>query len=297
MADESLPNDRPETNRRRLDARIGGLILVVVGIAIAGLGVLDIDSAGGYDPEAGEAELAALASLAGWLKVGVAVILVALGTLAARGGRIARFAAAVGALGFGAVAVLGWLEPPTTVFAIVGATAFFVAAYLLLRSPSGSDFRDRRLVIGGVAMAAILGVVAVSVTGLPGATDDPPDRELFALAEVSAGQCFNEIGSIGVEIRSCDGPHQYEMIATETYAAAHDADYPGVTALRDRVFVLCSVAFMEYVGIPPESSAVRYSFQDPTETSWSEGNRLIACFVGGPPPAEPLVGSVRGTKR
>jgi hypothetical protein len=284
---------------------IGGLIVVILGIAVAGLGLLDIAMAEGYEAETGATELAALGSLAGWLKVGVAVILVVLGMLGARGGRKARITASVVALGLGGLTLLGWLEPPTTVFAIVFATTFFVSAYLLLRSPSASDFRDSRLVIGGVAIAAILGVVAVSLAGSPGATqrlsNEPPAGRLLALAEVSPGQCFNEIRQnqvgIGVELRSCDGPHEYEMIASETYASANDAEYPGVTALRDRVFVLCSTAFIDYVGIPPASSTLEYSFQDPTETSWSEGDRSIACFVGGPPPAAPLVGSVRGTKR
>ena len=61
---------------------------------------------------------------------------------------------------------------------------------------------------------------------------------------------------------------------------------------------LCRQAFTDYVGIAPDRSELTFSYLMPGEESWSSSDdRWIACLVGERPPAPPLLGSVRGTKK
>ena len=168
--------------------------------------------------------------------------------------------------------------------------------------------------VAGLAATALFGVGAWAIfvpasppasapaASAPSLADSGgPLPELRALSEVAPGWCFDDVVqdqvSLGVRVRSCDTPHEYEMLATETYPAASDSPFPGDSTLSDHVYRFCSAAFTAYVGVPPASSALSWSTLNPSETSWSDGDRWIGCLVGGPPPATPLVGSVKGTKR
>lgn len=115
----------------RREALIGGLILVVLG-TIAGLrGVWQIFSVPDYPAGLAHAELNGLKVLGGQILLVLAAIFVALGALATRGGRRARFAVGVFALACGS---LGLLAVATADPSGLVAIPFVVSAYFLLRA-------------------------------------------------------------------------------------------------------------------------------------------------------------------
>lgn len=115
------------------DALIGGLILVVLGVAVSGLGIWAFLFAEDLKADPTNSERSGLGYVFGWLFLGLAVILVMLGASAARGGSIARKLAGIVGAGCGGLIVLSGL--PLLAGAVLLAAPFFVSAYLLLRSP------------------------------------------------------------------------------------------------------------------------------------------------------------------
>ena len=125
------------------DALIGGLILAVLGVAVAGFGFWALVTAEDLNADPTNAERSGLGYFFGQVSLVLAVILVVLVALAARRGPIARVLAGVVGVGCGGLVILGggFHDLPLTVFAIVLATPFFVSAFLLLRSPSRPTWR------------------------------------------------------------------------------------------------------------------------------------------------------------
>jgi len=171
------------------------------------------------------------------------------------------------------------------------------------RAPSTTDL-DPRIVVAGLGAAAILNVVGL-VWLLSREQTSESIRSLPGLAEVAVGQCFSDVLAgndptmvLGEQIVPCTEPHHREMIGTATYPAAAGASFPSGTTLDDYADHLCAGAFREYVGIPAVSSVLVREYTTPSEETWiSDGDRWIGCLVESMPPAAPLVGSVRGSKR
>jgi hypothetical protein len=155
--------------------------------------------------------------------------------------------------------------------------------------------------VGPVATASAAGSAAdlVASPELSGVSSLPN------LSDVTVGQCFREIlasndptMTLGEQIVPCAERHEDEMFATATYPAAPGASFPPGNTLDDYANHLCTSAFAAYVGIPAESSVLGWAYTTPTDASWSsDGDRWIGCWVESTPPAAPLVGSVRGSKR
>jgi hypothetical protein len=119
--------------QRHRDALIGGLILAVLGVAVAGFGIWAFVLAEDLKADPTNAERSGLGYVFGWLFLGLGVIFVMLGAWAARGGPIARKLAGIVGAGCGGLIILSGL--PLLAGAVLLAAPFFVSAYLLLRSP------------------------------------------------------------------------------------------------------------------------------------------------------------------
>jgi hypothetical protein len=122
----------PDRAHGRRDALIGGLILVALGTMAALRGGWQIFLA----PDLVDAELNGLMVLGGQFLLVLAAILVALGALAARGGRRARFAVGVVGVVFGALIFPAFglpAQPASLPLAVLLALPFFASAYFLLR--------------------------------------------------------------------------------------------------------------------------------------------------------------------
>jgi hypothetical protein len=88
--------------------------------------------------------------------------------------------------------------------------------------------------------------------------------------------------SDGAEKASCDGSHSHEVLLQTTLADGAGTEYPGATALMERTRAACEAAFTEYVGRPPEGSALELIVAVPPDASWTDGVRAAPCLVGDP---------------
>jgi hypothetical protein len=118
------------------------------------------------------------------------------------------------------------------------------------------------------------------------------------LDALSVGDCFvAEIGgdepdtADDVVPTSCDQPHRSEVFVQE---AIEGVEFPGREAVVATVEDLCyGRGFTDYVGRPYDDSMLWQTAFFPTEATWNVGSRMITCFVHGPDPTAPTVGSFR----
>ena len=141
-----------------------------------------------------------------------------------------------------------------------------------------------RLVISGVIALVFIGgsVLFTARRGDGGEIVDAGDLSVFDLQE---GDCFDaglsssQVTEIS-EVRAipCVEPHVYEMFSVADYPAGEspssaDADY---TAWETEN---CLGRFEAYVGLDYDSSTYYISALVPTDSSWSQGDRTLMCFL------------------
>jgi hypothetical protein len=132
-------------------------------------------------------------------------------------------------------------------------------------------------------------------------TEDNGEVSVF---EVGVGDCFDttEVDTgdglvvTTVLLVECDEPHRAEVFAIETIDADPDEVFPGAEARDQTAQELCEPGFAEYVGVPLEESELVLLWLAPTEESWADGDREVACAVAAPGD-EPLTESVEGSER
>lgn len=139
---------------------------------------------------------------------------------------------------------------------------------------------------------ALMALVTVMVVS--GCSYFAPEEPDF---EVAAGECVQEesitsdtqteIGELPVV--DCAEPHHGEVY----YAAELTATiYPDTIA--DDAEETCLEEFADYVGIEYAESRYNVALVYPSETTWDEGDRQLACLIKGETDEE-LVGSVKGS--
>jgi len=148
------------------------------------------------------------------------------------------------------------------------------------------------LVLGGVAVLALLAWLAVSlVRGLTGAGDpqSPEDIPTAAGADgviaeevppsvLTAGHClldFTDIES-DVTIVTCSTPHRAQLIASEFYP--DDAEFPGRGQLGARADAACETAPIDS-GVAAGAGRIELLRVTPTEGTWADGDRRVDCFA------------------
>ncbi len=111
--------------------------------------------------------------------------------------------------------------------------------------------------------------------------------------QLAVGDCFDDPEVVNGRIHeitttACDDPHDNEVYAVIDLA---DGEFPGVGDLNAIADESCLGAFDAYVGEPYLESDYFASYLAPSEGSWEDGDRTIACFLFDQ--RGPKVGSVR----
>lgn len=141
------------------------------------------------------------------------------------------------------------------------------------------------------AMAAVLALVGGCTQG-----------NVFSL---EVGDCFQQPDGLDrstitdddrpeisdVPVVDCAQSHDHEVYAVTELSL--DGDWPGTRAVDDEAVQLCEDAFEPYVGRDYLESAYYFLPLQPTQASWSDGDRGVACSVYLPD--GPSEGSAKGS--
>lgn len=101
-------------------------------------------------------------------------------------------------------------------------------------------------------------------------------------ADIVAGTCFDGSVESVEEIQpvDCAGPHGNEVYIVLDAPGDAAAPYPGEDQLLDSTAEICrGQAFSDYVGVDWADSRFFTSPVVPTERSWQQGDRTVACFL------------------
>jgi hypothetical protein len=103
-------------------------------------------------------------------------------------------------------------------------------------------------------------------------------------ADLKVGDCVDDLAALdytvilGLNVVSCDTPHDSEIYATPTLPGS--SAYPGDKAIQNLADDACHAAFAPYVGIAAEKSSLDYDYYTPTKTGWTaDGDRSVTCVV------------------
>jgi len=138
----------------------------------------------------------------------------------------------------------------------------------------------RHAVVAGLAIGGLL-------LASCGGSDETTRNEEGAIVEggeisafsINVGDCL--VGASTGEVSGFDGvpcsePHDNEVIHTFDLA---DGDFPGEAAMETQATDRCLAEFETYVGIDYESSIYGLTWLVPTDGSWGQGDREVACLV------------------
>lgn len=101
--------------------------------------------------------------------------------------------------------------------------------------------------------------------------------------DIKIGDCFAEPSENEfieeITLTDCDEPHDNEVYAFGQYPADEDAEFPAEDDLDDFANDFCTAEFEDYVGIPYSDSIYYFTYFQPTEMSWEDGDREIVCIL------------------
>ena len=117
-----------------------------------------------------------------------------------------------------------------------------------------------------------------SSSGRNPTTPSKPATGTISFADLEVGQCFQDwtAGDTQVMAVDCSTPHDNEVYYV---AELTDDDLPSENDLENRSLGLCLASFEPYVGALPDETTLNYSWIFPSDESWSEGDRDIACYL------------------
>ncbi len=126
------------------------------------------------------------------------------------------------------------------------------------------------------------------------------DRISGDVNSLQVGDCIDEPSDTSaisdVQHQPCVDPHDGEVFALITYAAADGAAYPGTGAFDDIVRQECLPMVQAYTGRTLQEidqAGLSYAYFYPTFTSWTDNNdRGVTCYIEKSDGTK-LVGSVR----
>ena len=105
-----------------------------------------------------------------------------------------------------------------------------------------------------------------------------PATGTIYFADLEVGHCFQDwtAGDTQLMAVDCSTPHDNEVY----YVAELTADdLPSENDLEKFSSGLCYASFEPYVGALPEETTLDYGWLFPSDESWSEGDRDIACYL------------------
>lgn len=123
------------------------------------------------------------------------------------------------------------------------------------------------------------------------------DVEGRSVLDLAVGDCFQnaaqEQGQVSaLEVVACDLPHDNEVFAV--LELPFPDGYPGRTAAGRQASEACLEPFADFVGLAYERSEYLAYPIFPTQESFDEGDREVACVLRGAGNS-PLVGTARDT--
>jgi hypothetical protein len=124
------------------------------------------------------------------------------------------------------------------------------------------------------------------------------EGEVISAFDLEIGNCFDTPEPTlveEVERIDCASPHTYEVYAAPLHPAANNAPYPGDEPLATFAEDECIAAFEPFVGLDYDSSELFIFYLQPTDETWSVGDREVLCSVHLED--EPLVGSMEASER
>lgn len=134
-------------------------------------------------------------------------------------------------------------------------------------------------------------------------TTTEDDSEVSAF-DLEAGDCFDttDVDSgeglvvTTVMLVDCAEPHRAEVFGVEQLATPLGEPFPGAEARDEDSQALCEPGFEQYVGVPLAESELVLLWLAPTEESWADDDREVACAVAAPD-EQLLTESVEGSQR
>ncbi|WP_292830680.1 septum formation family protein [Microbacterium sp.] len=160
----------------------------------------------------------------------------------------------------------------------------------------------RTLALGVVILMAGLSLTGCSaIFGLVDAvtrddTDVVADGSEVDVFSIKIGDCLGETtdGTVSTVVSvPCGQEHEGEVFHDFTLP---EGDFPGADSIEASAYDECESAFLVFVGLSYQESALDYIYYSPTEESWNEaGDRVISCVIVDP--AGPVTGSLKSANR
>ena len=72
--------------------------------------------------------------------------------------------------------------------------------------------------------------------------------------------------------------------------------YPGDAAVQADADPVCTLTFADYVGLPYESSRLRFVYFYPSAETWNDDDRSVLCFLVGTEVDEVFTRSMAGSR-
>ncbi|MGH2444536.1 MAG: septum formation family protein [Candidatus Limnocylindria bacterium] len=129
-------------------------------------------------------------------------------------------------------------------------------------------------------------------------TAPPAEGEATSVFELEIGDCFDtEQEDVVEEVDQvdCAAPHEYELYATIDHPGGNDDAYPGDAELATFAEQECIGAFEGFVGETYEDSELFIYYLQPSENTWTVGDREVLCALYLPDGT--LEGSMEGSGR
>ncbi len=140
--------------------------------------------------------------------------------------------------------------------------------------------------LAAVAWFAVVRTIAISLNPVPTYT---------------VGQCVDGIGAgttidaTTIRTTPCTNPHQGEVVGVHAMAAAADGTtFPGLSTVETTADDRCPQLFASYIGIAFDVSRLEMLYLYPSEDTWGQGDRQIACIATGSD-GEQLTGTLAGS--
>lgn len=125
---------------------------------------------------------------------------------------------------------------------------------------------------------------------------EQPEGEQADVFDIAVGDCIGDFAVdeeiSDVSVVSCEKPHDQEVFAI---FEVPDGEFPGSEAFQTQVQEDCVPKFETFVGLAFQESALDIKWLEPTEESWSQGDRELVCTVYEE--GKPTTGTLEGAKR
>lgn len=154
---------------------------------------------------------------------------------------------------------------------------------------------------------AVLGITCLlALSGCSEAQQDQATQTLGLDQEdvfsLKVGTCFNDPNGAAIEedelisdvpVRDCNTPHDNEVF--HVFDLPESLEQPEATLVQDAAYTECGQAYATFVGMDYDDSAYEMNYMAPSDESWADGDREIACYLYNPE-SEQMTASMKGSE-